>query len=370
MSFSEILKQVSWEEAKERIYGATEEDVRRALAKTHRDEHDFAALLSPAAESFIEPAAQASHTLTVQRFGRTIKIYGPLYVSNECTNHCTYCGFNHKNKIARITLTPDEIRREAEAVAKTGIRHILLVSGEHPKRIPLEYLLDAVKICNEYFAAVAIEVYPLSTEEYQLMTSTGVDGLTVYQETYNRDTYADVHPAGKKREFDWRLDAPERGAAAGMRSIGIGALMGLNDFRIEEYYVGLHARYLMKKFWKTHIMVSFPRIRHAEGGFKTPHIVSDLNLVQSITSLRLFLPDVGLVISTREGSGFREHLLPLGVTQMSAGAKTDPGGYTKPQKAGEQFAVQDGRTVDQFCSMLKEKGYDPVMKDWDRSFHI
>lgn len=369
MSFTEILKDYPWETVHSLIYNSTENDVIRALRQDKPSVTDFATLLSPAAEPHIEEMAQEANRITVQRFGKTIKMYMPLYLSNECSNSCIYCGFNRINEIPRVTLTDEEIRKEAEMIAQTGVRHILLVTGEAPKLINLDYLKNAVTICKEYFSSIAIEIYPLDEAGYAELYDVGVDTLTIYQETYNRGTYKAVHPAGKKSEYDWRIDTPERGAKAGLRAVGIGALMGLNDFRIEEFYIGLHASYLISKYWKTHFAVSFPRIRKAEGAFVPYEIISDKNLVQSMMALRIFLHDVGLVISTREPAHIRDQILPLGVTQMSAGSKTDPGGYAHEEKdSGEQFEVEDKRTVAEFAEMLKLKGYDPVMKDWDVSF--
>ncbi|WP_022851094.1 2-iminoacetate synthase ThiH [Limisalsivibrio acetivorans] len=367
MSFKEILKSYDFQETKDFIHSRTEEDVKRALSAQHPTEGDFAALLSPAAEKYIEQAAGEASRITLQRFGKTIKLYAPIYLSNICTNSCTYCGFNRHNEIPRITLTDEEIHREAKIISDAGIQHMLLVTGESPAQIGVDYLINAVKIARNYFSSVSVEVFPMSTAEYAELYKNGVDGLTIYQETYSRERYAEVHPAGRKRDYDWRLETPERGAEAGLRTVGIGALMGLDDFRTEEFFVGLHARYLMRKYWKTHVTVSFPRIRKAAGNFVPYQIVSDINLVQSMLALRLFLNDVGLVISTREPADMRDNLLPLGVTQMSAGSKTEPGGYSE-ENDGKQFEVEDSRTVAEFCDMLRSKGYDPVLKDWDRSF--
>ena len=368
MSFKEVLNKYSWNFAKNLIYNTNEKQVEFALKKNKIDMYDFAYLLSPAAEKFLEPMAQSAHNITVRRFGKTIKLYAPLYLSNECSNSCVYCGFNRTNKIPRITLNEEEIETEAKLIFERGIRHILLLTGESPKHASLKYIKKAVQICKKYFSSIAVEIYPLSVEDYQELYKTGVDSLTVYQETYNRNTYKEVHLAGKKSDYDWRLETPERGCKAGMRYVGIGALMGLDDFRTEEFFVGLHASYLMKKYWKTHIGISFPRIRKAEGQFQPKTDITDKNLVQSMIALRIFLNDVGLVISTREPAYLRDRLLPLGVTQMSAGSKTEPGGYSHQNTAGEQFEVEDKRSVDEFILMLKKQGYDPVMKDWDISF--
>ncbi|WP_273266876.1 2-iminoacetate synthase ThiH [Flexistipes sinusarabici] len=369
MSFYKILQEkFTWERIKDFIYSRESIHVENALSKPEKSAEDFATLLSPAAENFLEEMASTASKITRQRFGKTIKLYAPIYLSNECTNSCVYCGFNRKNDIERKTLSYSEIEKEATIISSQGIRHILLVSGESPNVVNMEYLKEAVNICRKYFSSISIEIYPLSEENYYELYKEGVDGLTIYQETYNEKTYSQVHPAGKKRNYLWRLESPERGANAGIRTIGIGALMGLEDFRTEEFFVGMHADYLMKNYWKTHFTISFPRIRKAAGNF-TPHqFISDKNLVQCMLALRIFKNDAGLVISTRESSEFRDNILPLGVTQMSAGSKTEPGGYHNEKHTGEQFEVEDDRSVAEFVQSLKDKGFDPVNKDWDRAF--
>lgn len=367
MGFTQIHKEYNWDEIKNFIHTRTENDVANVLNKEKINEEDFAVLLSPAAEKFLEPMARETNRITLQRFGKTIKIYAPIYTSNECTNSCVYCGFNKLNEIPRVTLTDEEIMREAKTISGLGIQHLLIVTGESPKIVSVEDLAKTSDMLRDMFSSLSIEVFPMTSEEYAVLRRSGVDAVTVYQETYNRDTYAKVHPAGKKRDFDWRLETGDRSGEADYRTIGIGALMGLQDFRTEEFFVGLHAQYLMKKYWKTHVTVSFPRIRFAAGNFTPYELIKDKNLVQSMMALRMFLHDVGLVISTREPAEMREHLLPLGVTQMSAGSKTEPGGYNN-EHDGKQFQIEDARTVDEFCAMLRSKGYDPVMKDWDKNF--
>jgi len=368
MSFLDVINNYKWDDIKSFIYSRTDNDVKKSLSKPKLTEQDFATLLSPAAENYLETMAHLSKSITLKRFGKTIQIYAPMYLSNECTNSCTYCGFNRKNRIPRKTLTFDEIEQEAKAVSSHGIKHILLVSGESPKHVSIEYLKKSVDICKKYFSSVSIEIQPLTTDEYSEIYKAGVDGLTVYQETYNKEAYKNYHLGGKKTDYEFRLLTPERGAEAGLRSIGIGALMGLEDFRVEEFFVGLHARYLMKKYWRSHIKVSFPRIRYAEGGFNPPYLVKDRNLIQSMFALRIFLNDIGLVISTREPADFRDNIVGLGVTQMSAGSKTNPGGYSEDTDAGQQFAMEDTRSVEEFVEMIRRKGYDPVFKDFDPYF--
>lgn len=365
--FQDIIDSYSFDDIKKLIHSRTEKDVELALTASHVGEEQFAALLSPAAEKFLEPMATRAHKITKQRFGNTIKIYAPLYLSNECTNSCVYCGFNKHNTIPRVTLSDEEIKEEAEQISALGIQHLLLVTGESPKEVGVDYMINALRIMEGMFSSMSIEVYPMSVEDYSTLYRHGVDGLTLYQETYNREKYAEVHPAGKKRDFNWRLAGPERGAEAGFRFVGIGSLMGLEDFRTEQFFTGLHAGYLIRKYWKTHVALSFPRIRKAEGNFKPYEIISDTNLVQAMLAHRMFQNDAGLVISTREPAQMRDNLLPLGVTQMSAGSKTEPGGYSH-EHDGKQFEVEDKRSVEEFCNMLRSKGYDPVMKDWDKSF--
>ncbi len=369
MSYYDILQEkYPWDQIKDFIHSRESKHVINALSKSNKSPEDFATMLSPAAENFLEEMAETASKITRQRFGKTIKLYAPIYLSNECTNSCVYCGFNRKNDIERKTLSFDEIEKDASIISSQGIQHILLVSGESPKIVNMEYLKEAVRICKKYFSSISIEIYPLSETNYHELYKEGVDGLTIYQETYNEKTYSQVHPAGKKRDYLWRLKSPERGAQAGIRTVGIGALMGLEDFRTEEFFVGMHADYLIKNYWKTHFTISFPRIRKAAGNF-TPHqIISDKNLVQCLLALRIFKNDAGLVISTRESAEFRDNILPLGVTQMSAGSKTEPGGYQNNKHTGEQFEVEDKRSVAEFVKSLREKGFDPVNKDWDRAF--
>ncbi len=368
MSFLDEIKKHDYEEILQRIESKTVSEVERALAVEKLKIEDFMALLSPAAENYLEPLAQRAHRLTLRRFGRTILLYAPIYLSNVCSNGCLYCGFNARNKVPRRTLTLDEIEREARILHDQGFRHILLVTGEAPDLFGNDELEAAVRRIKPLFSSVAIEVYPMETQGYSQMIEAGVDGLTIYQETYDRDLYRGLHPFGKKRDYDFRLLTPERGGAAGLRRIGIGFLQGLGRFRSEAFFTGLHALYLSKHFWRSQISISFPRMRPAEGAFQPINPVSDRQLVQLICTMRLLMPDAGLVLSTRESAELRDNLLPLGITQMSAGSCTAPGGYTGGDRSTEQFAVDDSRSAAQVCDLLREKGYDPVWKDWDRAF--
>lgn len=368
MTFQQSLAKYNLAEIEARIAAKQPTDVEAALAAVHMGLDDFMALLSPAAAAYLEPMAQRAHRLTVQRFGRTMLMYAPLYLSNECTNGCRYCGFNAHNKVPRRTLTLEEIAAEARVLHDRGFRHLLLVTGEAPKAADTGYLAAAVQRIRPLFSSISIEVYPMDVAGYRQVIDAGVDGLTIYQETYDRALYAEMHPFGRKRDFDYRLSATEHAATAGMRRIGIGALLGLGKFRVEAFCTGLHALHLARHFWRTHLTVSFPRMRPADGGFQPPNPVSDRDFVQLICALRLLLPDAGLVLSTRESAQLRDNLLPLGITQMSAGSCTSPGGYAEQDDSGRQFIIDDDRTPAEVEAMLRARGYDPVWKDWDSAF--
>ena len=366
--FSELFNNFPWDETADRIHSATEADLQRSLTKERLEYGDLYPLFSPVAEGYLEDLAQRSARITKQRFGNTVQLYTPLYISNECTNSCLYCGFNRTNDIRRITLTPEQVAEEADIIYNMGFRHLLLLTGEHKKQVPVSMLGDIAKNMHGRFASVSVEVYPMETEEYRELVKSGIDGLTLYQETYNREVYADVHPAGMKRNFEYRLNGPDRGGEAGLRKIGIGALLGLSDWRVEGFYTALHALYLSSRYWRTHVMVSFPRIREASGGFAPRQIVSDRDLAHLISVCRIILPDAGLVLSTRESSALRDNLLPLGITMMSAGSSTEPGGYSGMDVADNQFSVEDCRSPEEIVSMIRSKGYEAVWKDWDRDF--
>lgn len=352
-----------------RADGATHADVRAVLAKDALELRDLAVLLSPAADGALEEVARASSNLTARRFGRTILLYAPLYLSNECVNICTYCGFRRDIDVKRMTIDDDEIERELRFLAGEGFRHVLLVTGEHPKESPLSYLLRAVKIARDIFPSVSVEIEALHTVEYRRLVEAGVDGVTLYQETYDRNRYAEYHLAGPKKWYDFRLEALSRACEAGVRRVNLGALLGLADWREEALRVAVHARCLLRRHWKTHVSVSFPRIRHAAACFAPPFPVSDREMTRMLCALRLFLPDAGLVVSTRERAEFRDGLARLGVTQMSAGSRTEPGGYGDPDGAEKQFEVSDGRSPAEVAARLEELGLDPVWKDWEEALH-
>ena len=327
-------------------------------------------LISPAAEKYLEEMAQLAHQLTVQRFGRTIRLYAPLYLSNDCTNSCRYCGFNKENKFERTRLTIDQAVEEANIIASEGFRDILLVSSEDRQFVSVDYLAELARKLRGKFASISIEVYQMSSAEYAKLFEAGIEGVTLYQETYNREAYTYYHPSGPKSDFDNRLDTPDHIAAAGMREVGLGVLLGLTDWRIETLALAEHAHYLIKRYWQSHVSFSFPRLRPAYeiGCSQFRHLLSDKNLVQMITALRLCFADAGLVLSTRERAELRDHLVKLGITKLSAGSKTNPGGYSGHSGAIEQFEIDDNRSPAHVAAMIKQQGFEPVWKDWDIAF--
>ncbi len=358
-----------WQQQLERI---SNNDVERALSgPTGTYSFDrLLALISPAAENYLEQMAQSAHQLTIRRFGPTIRLYAPLYLSNYCTNSCYYCGFNKENKFERTRLTIDQALEEANIIASEGFRDILLVSSEDRQYISVDYLVELAGKLRGKFASISIEIYQLSSSEYARLFKAGIEGVTLYQETYDREAYKYYHPSGPKSDYDNRLETPENIAAASMREVGLGVLLGLTDWRIETLALAEHAHYLIKRYWQSHISFSFPRLRPAlkVGSSQFRYLLSDKNLVQMITALRLCFADAGLVLSTREGARLRDHLVKLGITKLSAGSKTNPGGYSGHNKAIEQFEIDDNRSPAQVAAMIKQQGFEPVWKDWDVAF--
>jgi 2-iminoacetate synthase len=343
---------------------ATGGDVERALRSGHPTPADFAALLSRAAAERLEDLAVAAHRTTVRRFGRVVRLFAPLYLSNECVSTCTYCGFSAGNQVIRRTLTPEEVRDEARALLERGFRHILLVAGEHARIASKDYLVECVRALAPEVPSVSVEVQVWDTATYRRLVGAGCEGLVVYQETYEPATYAAVHLKGKKRNYAWRLAAPDRGAEAGMRRLAIGALLGLHaDWRAEALALAAHARALLRRWWRCDLAVALPRLRPAAGGYQPACPLADAELVQLLCALRLYLPDVGVSLSTREAPALRDALLPLGVTQVSAGSHTEPGGYAAPSDAEPQFEVSDTRSPAEVAAVLRRAGYDPVWMD-------
>ncbi len=364
------LRTLPLDELERRAEGATAADVRAALRKEERrDLRDLAVLLSPAAAEMLEEVALASSRLTGRRFGRTILLYAPLYISNECVNVCTYCGFRRDIDVSRLTLAPEEIEREARYLAGEGFRHILLVAGEHPKKIPLDYVERAVRVTRHFAPSVTLEVQPYTAGEYGRLVAAGADGVTLYQEVYDEERYASYHTHGPKKDYADRLEAPCRAAESGIRRIGIGALLGLAPWRREAFLLAAHADSILRRYWRTQLAVSFPRIRDAASHFDAPAPVSDRDLAAMICAFRLVFPDAGLVLSTRESRELRDGLVRLGITQISAGSKTEPGGYGGPREAEGQFAVSDSRSPGEVAERLAALGFEPVWKDWEEALH-
>ncbi len=364
--FRDIFTTYDPGEVRDRIYGAGEAEVIRAISAESPDPAAICALFSPAADPLLEMMARRSAAITRQRFGSVVQLYAPLYISNECTNRCVYCGFNTDNPIRRATLSEDQVVREAMILHEAGFRHILLLTGEDRRAVPVDEVAGIARRLRDTFASLSVEVYPMETEEYGTLAAAGIDGLTLYQETYDTDTYRRVHLGGKKTDFFWRLDGPDRGGIAGFRRIGIGALLGLSDWRVDGFYTALHGLYLAGAYWRSQVQVSFPRLRDAPGGFTAPVPVSDRDLVHLICAVRIILPDAHLSLSTREPEGLRDDILPLGITSMSAGSKTDPGGYSGLEAGDGQFEICDRRSPAEVAAMIRRRGFDPVWKDWDR----
>ena len=348
---------------------ASAADVDRALWRSlHRELADFAALLSPAASQRLEEMANVAHRITIQRFGRTVRLYAPLYLSNECVSVCSYCGFSADNRVTRRTLPVEQVAAEASELMRRGFRHILLVAGEHARVVSKDYLVECVEALAPTIPSISIEVQVWDTTTYRRLVDAGCDGLTVFQETYNADTYSSVHLKGKKRNYAWRLAAPDRGAEAGMRKLGIGALLGLHpDWREDAIALAAHARALMKRWWRCEVTVALPRLRPAAGDFTPTDPVSDREFVQLLCAMRIAFPDIGINLSTREAPAFRDALVRLGVTTMSAGSHTEPGGYASASDAEPQFEIADSRSPAEVAAVLRAAGYEPVWKDWIRA---
>ncbi len=366
MKLHETLRRLGKTCFGEAFLSTTVQDVDRVLGGDIRTERDLLVLLSPAAEQRLEAMAQVSHELTLRHFGRTIQIFTPLYVSDHCVNQCLYCSFSAKNRFPRRKLTLAKIEREAATIAATGMKHVLLLTGESRLESPVTYLRDCVRVLKRHFHSIGLEVYPLEEAEYSDLVEAGVDSLTIYQETYDEADYARIHPHGPKKDYRYRLEAPERGARAGMRQVNIGALHGLGDWRVEAFLTAMHARELQDHFSHLELGISLPRLRPHAGDFHS-RVVSDRHFVQMLTALRLFMPRLGISLSTRETPSFRDHLVPLGITRMSAGVSTQVGGRSEDvdsEAATPQFEIADHRGVAEISNMLRAKGYDPVMTDW------
>lgn len=366
-----------------RLANVTAREVEAALASRagSYSPTKLLALVSPAAEPYLERMAEQSRDLTVRRFGRAMRLYAPLYLSSYCINKCRYCGFNADHGFERIRLTLEQALEEANVLAAEGFRDVLLVSGEDRTFVTIDYLTELARrlkggsggkseIRNPDFSFVGAEIYQMSADDYGRLFEAGIEGVTLYQETYDREAYARYHGAGPKADYDARLRGPDDMATGGMREIGLGVLLGLADWRVETLALAEHAHYLIKRYWQSRISFSFPRLRPACGVStgEFAHLLTDKDLVQMMLALRLCFADAGLVLSTRESRRLRDRLVGLGVTRLSAGSRTNPGGYTHTEAASEQFAVDDSRCPAEVAAMLSARGFEPVWKDWDRAF--
>ena len=401
--FTEIFDSYNWEAVKGSIYSKTAADVERALGRPRRDLEDFKALISPAAAGYLEEMAQLSHRLTQKRFGKVIQLYIPLYLSNECQNICTYCGFSYENKLRRRTLGAGELLREVAAIKEMGYEHVLLVSGEANQTVGVDYFIKALEVVGPHFAQISMEVQPLDEPEYARLINHGLNTVLVYQETYHREDYKLHHPKGKKSNFGYRLETPDRLGRAGIHKMGLGVLIGLEDWRADSWFTALHLGYLERTYWKTKYSLSFPRLRpfsgepakggenrghsrggesraqsgaedegrlrgegSGQGGLAPKVVMSDRELIQLICAYRLLDEEVELSLSTRESPVFRDHAIRLGITSLSAGSRTNPGGYVVDPESLEQFEIHDDRSPAKIAEMIRGQGYEVVWKDWDR----
>ncbi|MBE7411684.1 MAG: 2-iminoacetate synthase ThiH [Leptospiraceae bacterium] len=368
--FTDIHEKISFSDAINKAQSKTKSDTIDSLEKVSRkmklNFEDYLSLVSPSADDFLEDMAYYSKKITEDRFGKTIQFFMPLYLSNECRSSCMYCGFSYENKIPRVTLSLEEIEREAKLIYNKGIRHVLILTGEDYSKTPVSFLFESILILKKYFSSISLEVYPLKIEEYSKLISVGADGLTLYQETYDKEVYAKVHKRGVKKDMGYRLSGPDRGGIAGFRRIGIGALLGLSDPLGEMFFLGLHAEYLIKTYWRSLVQVSFPRMRPTKSEFQINRIVSDREFLRFIFAIRLFQNDSPIALSTRERAELRDKLFGLGITTISAGSKTEPGGYSGSD-ALEQFSIEDKREMEEVVEKIRLLGIDPVLKDFDRA---
>lgn len=394
MSFAHVFKSLPFDQLLQLAAETTLDNARETTRKERLSLADFARLISPGATGCLEEMGRRSQRMTQQRFGRVIRLFAPLYLSNECINNCQYCGFSRDNPILRVTLMVEEVRREAQALLEQGFRNVLLVAGEHPKFVSNGYLVECIRAMHEMVPGISLEIGPMERDDYRPLVDAGAEGLVVYQETYEPVVYDRMHTAGPKRNFEWRMETPERAYAAGFRRLGIGALYGLADWRYEALCVAAHADYLLRTCWKAQLTISLPRLRPCAGEFQPLTHMSDREMVQLVCAFRLMFPDVGLVLSTRESPKLRNGLMNLGITLMSAGSHTEPGGYTGagtdklhqtlrgriiekganewsgPESGGratEQFNIADARSPREVAQVISSLGYDPVWKDWDQA---
>lgn len=372
--FAQEIDRYSWQGTIDAVDSTTEADVRRVLAKAEAagpalTPEDFMCLISEAADPFLERMAALAAAITRRRFGKTMSLYIPMYVSNACTNKCVYCGFNHDNPFTRTTLTMEQVKAECEAIKKLApFDNILIVSGEYPALCGVDYLEKVLGVCRPYFNNMTIEVQPMRQEWYERLTRAGLNGVVCFQETYHREAYKKYHPRGMKSHYEWRLNGFDRMGRAGVHKIGLGVLIGLEDWRADMTMLARHLRYLQKRYWRTRYSVNFPRMRPSESGYQPNVVLSDRELVRLTLAFRIFDHDIDISYSTREAPSLRDGMMPLGVTSMSAGSQTEPGGYASTPEALEQFEVSDTRTPAEVVRAIRDHGLEPVFKDWDAVF--
>ncbi|MDE7509780.1 MAG: 2-iminoacetate synthase ThiH [Muribaculaceae bacterium] len=372
--YADIIGGYDWDASIRLVEQATREDVERVLSKARANitpltPEDFAVLISEAAAPYINEMAALSRHYTSERFGKTISMYIPMYVGNACTNKCVYCGFNHDNPMERTVLTLDQVEAECKAIRELApFENLLIVAGEYPSVCGVDYLEKVLHVCRPYFHNLTIGVQPMRSSDYSRLVKAGLNGVVCFQETYHKESYGKYHPRGMKSFFDWRLNGFDRMGEAGVHKIGMGALLGLEDWRGDVIMLARHLRYLQKKYWKSRFSVNFPRMRPSESGFKPKSIINDRQLAQLTFAFRLFDHDTDISLSTREPALFRDNMATLGVTSMSAGSRTEPGGYTHPTEELEQFEVCDSRTPAEVDEAIRRAGYQPVYKDWDAIF--
>ncbi|MFM5094718.1 2-iminoacetate synthase ThiH [Aeromonas rivipollensis] len=367
LDFADRWRELEWDDVGMQIRAKTARDVERALANPRSTLQDFMALISPAAEPFLPRMAELAERLTRQRFGNTVGFYVPLYLSNLCANDCSYCGFSMSNRLKRKTLNSDEIERECLALKARGFDSVLLVTGEHETKVGMDYFREQLPRIRRHFSTLAMEVQPLSEAEYAELKTLGLDAVMVYQETYHAPAYARHHLRGNKQDIEWRLATPDRLGRAGIDKIGLGALIGLSpDWRADSYFVAEHLSWLERHHWQSRYSLSFPRLRPCIGGLEPEVTMTDRQLVQLICAWRLFSPTLDLSLSTRESPAFRNGALRLGITQMSAESRTQPGGYAEGDKEElEQFAIHDDRSLGEVAAAVRQAGLQPVFKDWE-----
>lgn len=371
--FADVVDQWDWDETPAQFARFTDGDVDFVLSKASAGRQlspeEFMVLISPAAANRLEEMAQLSQRFTRERFGKTISMYIPLYVSNECTNKCVYCGFNHDNPLARTTLTLEQVKAECEAIRRLGpFENLLIVSGEFPSVNGVDYMEKVLDTCRPYFHNLTLEAMPMKQKDYERLIAHGLNGVVCFQETYNRRKYRHYHPRGMKSYYDWRLNGYDRMGRAGIHKIGMGVLIGLEDWRTDVTFMARHLRYLQKLYWRTRYSVNFPRMCPSETGYQPNVVMTERELAQLTFAFRIFDHDVDISYSTRENPEFRQNMMALGVTSMSAGSQTEPGGYASCPDALEQFEVTDHRSPRAVSEAIRQGGYDVVWKDWDRIF--